>query len=134
MKARGSFSTKFFQVGDHVFLGFASSRSTNSPLFKWDGSKFTLFQDIPTRFAMELCLFEVNGDVFLAVANYNEGKSFVYKASGAQFTHYQDLETQGARGEHAFVHEGEKYLVFANYWKNKKKTSIALSISLCKLC
>ncbi|XP_027052515.1 thrombospondin-type laminin G domain and EAR repeat-containing protein-like [Pocillopora damicornis] len=120
MKARGSFSTKFFQVGDHVFLGFASSRSTKSPLFKWDGSKFTLFQDIPTRFAMELCLFEVNGDVFLAVANYNEGKSFVYKASGAQFTHYQDLETQGARGVHAFVHEGEKYLVFANYWKNKK--------------
>ena len=102
MIARGSFSTKFFQVGDHVFLGFASSRSTKSPLFKWDGSKFTLFQDIPTRFAMELCLFEVNGDVFLAVANYNEGKSFVYKASGAQFTHYQDLETQGARGVHAY--------------------------------
>lgn len=121
VKARGPFSSKFFQVGGHVFLGFASSRSTKSPLFKWDGSKFTLFQEIPTRWAMELCLFEVNGDVFLAVANYQESKSSVFKAFGAQFTHYQDLETHGARGVHAFVHEGEKHLVFANYLKNRKR-------------
>ena len=126
VQSYGTFCTKFFRVNGHVFLAFASyckgsspTQVTKSPLFKWDGSKFTLFQEIPTSGAMELCPFEMNGEVFLAVANYRGDSSVVYKASGARFTHYQDLKTQGARGVHFFVDEGQKYLVFANYYKSK---------------
>lgn len=127
---QGTFSVKFFRVHGHVFLAFTSSaikslKSAKSPLYKWNGSKFTLFQDISTRGAWDLCPFEANGEMFLAFANYyQDGVGFsvpsvVYKASGAQFTHYQDLETYGARGVDAFADEGNKYLVIANYHKNK---------------
>ena len=125
-----AYSAKFFRVPGHVFLAFAnyhtgSKFNTNSPIYKWDGEKFTLFQEIPTQGATEMHSFEMNGEMFFAVANYygDSGgysvRSVVYKASGAQFTLYQDLQTVGTRGVHAIVHKGIKYLVFANYYNSK---------------
>jgi len=76
VQTQGAYSAKFFRVNGHVFLAFVnhytgSKYNMNSPIYKWDGVKFTLFQEIPTQGAMEMQPFEMNGEMFLAIANYH---------------------------------------------------------------
>ena len=92
-----AFRAKFFRIDGRVFLAFANNQytgskfNTYSPINKWDGVKFTLFQVIPTQKAMDIHPFKMNDETFFAIANHHFEKpvrSAVYKASGAQFTLY----------------------------------------------
>jgi len=109
---------KSFNINDDTFLAFAneyngSNNNIDSFIYKWDDSKFVLFQSIPTRRAFAWNPFVMCGQTFLGVANYKD-KSVIYRYSGKQFTQYQEISTQGASGMASFGYKGHTYLAIAN--------------------
>ena len=121
---------KSFSVNGSTFLAFANHKSgsgqhnINSPIYKWNGSHFVLFQSIPTRAAATLHPFMMCSQTFLGVANYfSDGSlnamSVVYRVSQEQFIEYQEIPTQGAFGMTSFQYKGHTYLAIANRYSNK---------------
>ena len=108
-----------FSDNGETFLAVANWRNGNTSnidsfIYKWNGSRFVLFQSIPTHAARAWEPFSICGETFLAVANF-QGKSVVYRLSGSQFIKYQELSTQHAFDLKAFEHKGYTYLAIANY-------------------
>ena len=126
----GALDVKSFSVNGSTFLAFANHRSgsgqhnISSPIYKWNGSHFVLFQSIPTRGAAALHPFMMCSQTFLGVANYFSDGSFnamsvVYRVSQEQFIEYQEIPTQGAFGMTSFQYKGHTYLAVANRYSNK---------------
>ena len=69
--------------------------TTKSPVYRWQGNKFTLVQELDTAGPVGVEHFLVNGEHHLAVAN-SEGPAQVFKWDGASFVRLQDLPTAGA--------------------------------------
>ena len=103
---------KSFNISGDTFLAFAneyngSNRNIDSFIYKWDGSKFVLFQSIPTHGASAWHPFVMCDETFMGVTNHYNGqewniKSVIYRYSGEQFIQYQELSTQGAWGMTSF--------------------------------
>ena len=71
----GVYDVKSVNINGHTFLAFAcyysgSSHNTNSLIYKWDGTKFVLFQSIPSRGARARYPFAIGGQTYLGLANY----------------------------------------------------------------
>ena len=125
-----------FSVNGSTFLAFANYRSgsgqhnINSPIFKWNGSHFVLFQSIPTRGAAALHPFMMCSQRFLGVANhYDDDKrhntmSVVYRVSQEQLIEYQEIPTQAAFDMTSFQYKGHTYLAVANRRTNSNKWNI----------
>ena len=114
---------KSFSNNNDTFLVFSnhyngSSVNIDSYIYKWNGSKFVLFQSIPTRQASSWHPFEMCGQTFLGVANSND-TSVVYRLSGIEFTKYQEFSTHGATEMTSFEYNGHTYLVIANQKKGE---------------
>ena len=115
---------KSFSDNGSTFLAFANYRSgsgqnnINSPIYKWNGRHFVLFQSIPTRGATALHPFMMCSQTFLGVANHFS-MSVVYRVSQEQFIEYQEIPTQGAFGMTSFQYKGHTYLAVANRYSNK---------------
>ena len=126
---------KSFSDNGSTFLAFANYRSgsgqnnINSPIYKWNGSHFVLFQSILTRGAAALHPFTMCSQTFLGVANHYVQRSFntmsvVYRVSQEQFIEYQEIPTQGAFGMTSFQYKGHTYLAVANRLINYDKYNI----------
>ena len=73
----GTHDVKSFNINGDTFLAFAdhydeSNYNIDSFIYKWDGSKFVLFQSIPTRGAFAWHPFVMCGQTFLGVANMKD--------------------------------------------------------------
>ena len=122
----GAADVKSFSDNGSTFLAFANLRSgsgqhnINSPIYKWNGSHFVLFQSIRTRGAAALHPFMMCSQTFLGVANHHDDdtwfntKSVVYRVSQKQFIEYQEIATQGAFGMTSFQNKGHTYLAVVN--------------------
>ena len=69
------YDVKSVNINGHTFLAFAwyysgSSHNTNSLIYKWDCTKFVLFQSIPSRGARAWYPFAIGGQTYLGLANY----------------------------------------------------------------
>ena len=128
---------KSFSDNGSTFLAFANykvgaQRNINSPIYKWNGSRFALFQSIPTPGAAGLHPFMMCGQRFLGVASlfdYQNGHntmSVVYRVSQEQFIEYQEIPTQGAFDMTSFQYKGHTYLAVANRYSNKWNINSAL--------
>ena len=127
---------KSFNINGDPFLAFANERITNevyninSSIYKWDGSKFVLFQSIPTRGALKWHPFVMCGQTFLAVANCEDDsqgvntKSVIYPYAEQQFIQYQEISTQGASDMTSFEYNGHTYLAVVNFKNNNGKHNI----------
>ena len=127
----GALDVKSFSDNGSTFLAFANYRrgsgqyDINSPIYKWNGSHFVLFQSIPTRGAAALHPFMMCSQTFLGVASYDDDDngyntmSVVYRVSQEQFIEYQEIPTQGAFGMTSFQYKGHTYLAVANRYSNK---------------
>ena len=101
----GALDVKSFSDNGSTFLAFAIHRSAsgqhniNSPIYKWNGSHFVLFQSIPTRGAAGLHPLMMCSQRFLGVAifydddNGHNTMSVVYRVSQEQFIEYQEIPT-----------------------------------------
>ena len=138
LQTYAALDVKSFSVNGSTFLAFANHRSgsgqhnINSPIYKWNGSQFVLFQSIPTRGAAALHPFMMCSQTFLGVASYDDEDkgyntmSVVYRVSQEQFIEYQEIPTQGAFGMTSFQYKGHTYLAVANRLTNKWNINSAL--------
>ena len=129
----GARDVKSFNYNGSTFLAFANygqfdiswQFDINSPIYKWNGSNFVLFQSIPTRAAAALHPFMMYNQTFLGVANHYDDDnghntmSVVYRVSQEKFIEYQEIPTQGASGMTSFQYKGHTYLAVANRYSNK---------------
>ena len=122
----GARDVKSFSDNGSTFLAFANYRrgsgqyDINSPIYKWNGNHFVLFQSIPTSGAAALHPFMMCGQTFLGVANHfnhhnwYHKMSVVYRFSQEKFIEYQEIPTQGAFDMTSFQYKGHTYLAVAN--------------------
>ena len=131
----GARDVKSFTDNGSTFLAFANyrrgslQRYINSPIYKWNGSHFVLFQRIPTRGAAALHPFMICSQTFLGLATHYTGNNFntmsvVYRVSQDQFIEYQKIPTQGAFDMTSFQYKAHTYLAVANRSANPKKWNI----------
>lgn len=72
----GAFNMKPFSIGAEYFLAIANYtddaniHNQNSPIYKWDGTKFALLESIPTFGATEWEPINIGTNFYLAVSNY----------------------------------------------------------------
>ena len=119
LQTTGAYDVKSFNINDDTFLAFANFRNGEytfnvySSIYKWDGSKFILYQSILTNGAFAWHPFVICGETFLGVANWR-GNSVVYQTSGQTFIKYREISTQAACDMASFEYKGHTYLVIAN--------------------
>ena len=136
LQTYGAWDAKSFKINGETFIAFANVRNQSnyvnidSFIYKWNGSKFVLFQSIPTRGARAWWPFVMCGQTFLGVANYRDSvqgyntSSTVYQVSRGQIITYQEILTQGAHDMTSFEYSGHTYLVVANFMNDKGKGNI----------
>ena len=108
---------EFFNINEQVFLALGSQRvNTNSYIYKWEGSRFILFQSISTLGSWVPCVhsFVMCGQMFLGFTELDNDKSTLYRFSLDNFTKYQEISTFGSYDMTSFEYKGYTYLVIAN--------------------
>jgi|GEM_PF-1358539 hypothetical protein len=116
-----------FEISGETYLAVANNfndtgntYSTNSQIYKWNGSQFASFQTIATKGGADWESFVIGSDTYLAVANYYDGSSFsqdskVYKWDGSQFVEFSSIPTLGAHDLEGFTIGEDFYLAIANH-------------------
>ena len=122
----------YFVMGGQSFLAVSNncapfnSSTTNysvdSQIFRFDGSRFILFQSITTFGANGWKYFSVNNHSYLVVANQFNGTSYninsvIYRSDGSSaFVPFQTVATNGALDWEFFtLGNGMNFLAVANY-------------------
>jgi hypothetical protein len=111
---------RHFTIGDQHFLALAQGvdppgaelPNVPSHIFRWDGTAFRPFQDIPSRWAYNWHHFSLDGTEFLAHADH-VGPSRLYRWTGREFVAHQDLAAQHGRAFATFHADGDDYLLVA---------------------
>lgn len=109
---------KHWQLGDRHFLGLAqglqlphiAEPTRDSVIFEWDGSAFTQFQQIPSRWAYNWHPFHVGETFFVAHADHL-GPSVLYRWDGNSYIWHQELMERAGRCFAAFECDGDRYLI-----------------------
>ena len=125
LQSAGAKKLHFFTVSGNSYLSIASEYSwngspgTESQVFKWNGTHFNLFQNIPTHSAEDLYPMVIGCQAFLVAANHKHGgtyntDSFVYLLEGGRFREFAKIPTKGARAVHHFGKNGEYFVMIAN--------------------
>jgi len=109
---------RHWRLGDRHFLGLAqgvqlphiAEPNRDSVIFEWDGSAFTEFQRLPSRWAYNYHPFRVGEQFFVAHADHL-GPSVLYRWDGARFVAHQDLMDRAGRCFASFEDDGGQYLI-----------------------
>ncbi|MFC0430978.1 hypothetical protein [Kutzneria buriramensis] len=109
---------RHFVIGDDHFLALAQGvdppgvdlPNVPSHIFRWDGTVFRPFQDIPSRWAYNWHHFTLDGNDFLAHADHI-GPSRLYRWAGREFVAHQDLAEQHGRAFATFHADGDDFLL-----------------------
>ena len=119
---------EFFKSNGDIFLAFANHHNGNtynleSFIYKWNGSKFVLFQSIPTRGASALYPFVVCGQMFVAAVNFYDENvqrysttSDVYQFTGGHLIKRREIPTEAALAVTAFEFKNQFYVVIVSYY------------------
>ena len=119
----GSFAAKqwkHWRIGERHFLGLAQGvalpgqedRNRPSMVYEWDGSAFSEFQEIPSRWAYNWHPFDIGSATFVAHAEHL-GPSVLYRWDGQRLIPHQELAERSGRAFESFTFESEHYLVVA---------------------
>ena len=131
LPTKGAFDLEFFTIDGSHFLAAANSISAannlsfdlNSNIFRWDGAKFVIFQDVFTHDAVDVHFFQFGSSKYLAFANAftgdretssSETNSEILKWNGSSFSSVLNVPTFGAYGWENFVMNGFNFLIVAN--------------------
>ena len=107
---------KFFNINEQLFLALgAQEKNRNSYIYKWEGSRFILFQSISTLGSYVFVhSFVMCGQMFLGFTERESDKSTLYRFSLDKFTKYQEISTFGPTDMTSFEYKGYTYLAIAN--------------------
>jgi hypothetical protein len=126
----GANDFKFFTIGNQSYLAVASylaidgTLSMESPIFRFNGSRFVFFQSVRTQAAWAWEFFTIGHESYLAVANHQETNtdpttnSSLFRFNGTRFVPFQAILTQGARDWEFFTIDGQSYLAVANFFNS----------------
>ena len=106
----GANDWEYFTMNNQSYLAMANFRNRNgahaidSPIFRFNGSNFVLFQSVPTSGATGWKYFTINNQSYLAVANhYSDSAShnqnsqiFKFNSTSNSFVAFQSIPTNGA--------------------------------------
>lgn len=126
--------TRYFQyvkIGSEHFLFMAFSRDAagdfdlDSPIYKWDGAAFVLFQNIATHDAQKIINFVVDGTTYVAITNLNTGTNAVsdftestidiYRYDGTSFVLHHSIAGLGVYGADTWEDaDGQRLLAITN--------------------
>lgn len=109
---------RHFTIGDDHFLALAQgvaapgtpAGNLPSQVFRWTGTAFAPFQDIPSRWAYNWHAFAIGGTHYLAHADHVE-PSLLYRWDGGRFVAHQRLALGGGRAFASFTAGGARYLL-----------------------
>ncbi|GAA5038015.1 hypothetical protein HNP84_003246 [Thermocatellispora tengchongensis] len=109
---------RHFTVGDRHFLALAQGvalpgteeRNLPSRIFRWDGTAFRPFQEIPSRWGYNWHAFTIGGRHFLAHADHVT-PSRLYRWDGERFVVHQELAAEHGRAFASFSEGGAHYLL-----------------------
>jgi len=121
----GAMDVAAFVMDDVHYIAVANqfndaTYELNSVIYRWNGTAFDHFQDIPTKGASDWEPFQIRGEQYLAVANNRDASGYIvdsviYKWNGTAFGHFQDIPTVGARSWAYIEISGEPFLAVANF-------------------
>jgi hypothetical protein len=111
---------KHWSIGERHFLGLAQGvvrpgledRNRDSVVYEWDGSSFTEYQRIPSRWAYNWHAFQA-GDTFFVAHAEHAGASVLYRWDGARLQPHQTLAAAAGRAFATFDDGAATYLVVA---------------------
>ncbi|KAJ5620148.1 hypothetical protein N7510_004132 [Penicillium lagena] len=113
---------RYFTVSGRHFLALAQGVTipglephviSDSTIFQWNGSTFTPFQTIPSKWGYNWLHFVLDGHNFLAYADHVQ-PSVILRWNGETFLHFQDLDGVGGRAFSFFTTtNGTAYLAFS---------------------
>ena len=130
----GPYDVTSFNHNGETFLAFANfnkgitdnTYNMDSPIYKWDGSKFVLFHNIATRGAFDWYPFFICGQMYLGLANSHGDSqgyttsSVLYRFSGSQIIKVMEFQTYGATEIISFENKDQMYLAVANFNDGQK--------------
>ncbi|MFE4668076.1 hypothetical protein ACFRI7_33980 [Streptomyces sp. NPDC056716] len=104
----------FLALAQGVALPHTKDINRPSALYTWDGTRFTHFQDIDSRWGYNWHPFTTGGHFFLAHADH-AAPSVLHRWDGTRFVAHQDLAPTGGRAFTTFQDPGgdDTYLVVA---------------------
>ena len=107
---------KFFNINEQMFLALGSEQGNPNSIYKWEGSRFILFQSISTLGSWVPCVhsFVICDQMFLGFTEPENDKSTLYRFSLDKFTKYQEISTFGPVDMTSFEYKGYTYLAIAN--------------------
>lgn len=108
LQTHGAVDCKFYRTkAGQILLVFASyyqatkEYNTKSIVYKWDGNRFVVAQNLEVSAAMGVDLFESKDGLFLALASHRTANSWhshstIFRWNGTAFLLFQELETAAA--------------------------------------
>ena len=128
LQTKGARRVNFFTFNSTTYLFVAEEKSPNSSIFRWQSTRFVLFQEIETSSANDLLPFSIGDNFFVVAVNYQRNnlhniQSVVYILRNGEFVFFTALDTKGARKAEFFTIGIESFLVFANSWDDTKGKS-----------
>ena len=134
-----------FEISGVSYLAVANHAKTvslkldyniNSVIYKWDGSNFVEYQQIPTKGAIDFEHFKIQQYDLLAVANVFDGLTtrvdstiYFFDSNTELFRSLQSIPTIGATDWEYFEVNGDHYLVVANTIAYTKQTTAPTQLS-----
>ncbi|MEF2175473.1 MAG: prepilin-type N-terminal cleavage/methylation domain-containing protein [Candidatus Absconditabacteria bacterium] len=124
----GPLDMNVFKLGNEYYLGHMMyyngsvfSSSTNSKLYKWNGTSFELFQSLYTIGGREIIGMDMEGNSYIVILNYGSDAnkirdSKVYKLVDGLFVEYQSISTNGAYDVEYFNMGSDHYLGISNHF------------------
>lgn len=110
-----------FTINDTVYLAVANQlngaggSSTNSTIYKWNGTQFDSIQSILTSGATDWEAFTIQDSLhFIGIANAYGVSAELFKWNGTQFVTYQAIISIATTGIETFVIDNEYYLATSN--------------------
>jgi hypothetical protein len=127
----GGEDAEFFTIGSRSFLAVACIRTGDGPyeyvtesfIYEWDGTRFELFQTIPTFAAKQWKHWTIGDRHFLGLAQglalpQFEGRnrdSIIFEWDGRRFGQFQLIDSRWAYNWHPFEIDGEYYVAHADH-------------------
>ena len=117
---------QYFEIDGSHYLAFANSPCFRpvpqhvSPIYRWNGSAFALYQEVTTSGATGWEHFTLESTHFLVVANRlcrttgHRCESEIFTWNGTRFIQNQTIATNGAYDWTHFVIDSDHFLVVAN--------------------
>jgi hypothetical protein len=131
LPAPGGEDAEFFTIGARSFLAVACIRTgagpyeyvTESFIYEWDGTAFTLFQAVPTFAAKQWKYWAIGDRHFLGLAQglalpQFEGRnrdSIIFEWDGARFVEFQHIPSKWAYNWHPFTLDGQYFVAHADH-------------------